>query len=385
MLQGLLIAILIQSLLLAALCFGAPERDGTNRWLGVYFLTIAFQRIFHMALHYTDFFDQWPWLICSYELSVLLGLWAMYRAALGCLGQGWQWVERGLGLFALLYGVFFAWGYASGHWDVTQEYYDHVFSVWAGIGLSGCSVVLALDALWRSRRALASPTAVFSPRSRLLLNAMRWLFHYLFFRSALAVTFAVIRTDALHDRVLLGRWEYAYLVVVNFFLIGLLALVAYFALRNPLIFEQHATTVPTVEQQVALAILPAKEKSLLKHGASADERLELLTRLRACMEQEKPWLDPKITQAKLAERMAMPAYKLSLALQQETGQHFNEYINRYRIAYAKQLLRDPARQRDTMYAIALDSGFASEAPFYAAFKKMTGLSPAAWRASQNNY
>jgi AraC-like DNA-binding protein len=53
------------------------------------------------------------------------------------------------------------------------------------------------------------------------------------------------------------------------------------------------------------------------------------------------------------------------------------------VEYAKMLLSDPARALHTMYAIALDSGFASEVPFYAAFKKHTGLSPAAWREQQN--
>jgi AraC-like DNA-binding protein len=73
---------------------------------------------------------------------------------------------------------------------------------------------------------------------------------------------------------------------------------------------------------------------------------------------------------------------LSHTLNQVSGQNFNGYVNEFRIRHACDLLMQPERQRDTMYAIVLDAGFASEAPFYAAFKKITGESPSAWKSKK---
>ncbi|GAB4497046.1 MAG: hypothetical protein OHK0019_29920 [Saprospiraceae bacterium] len=219
-------------------------------------------------------------------------------------------------------------------------------------------------------------------RLRLLLGAVRWLLYYLVLRSLLTLAFIAIRLTAMSDPSLLADMEHTYLIVVNLLLILLLAVIAYFALRNPAIFDHFLDKAPTVEQQVMLAILPEKEKNIIRPAVALEELAELSDLLRLVMEEEKPWLDPKLTQSRLAEKIGLPPYKLSLALHQGFGQHFNEFVNTYRVAYAQQLLTDPARARDTMYAVALDSGFASEAPFYAAFKKLTGESPAAWRERQ---
>jgi uncharacterized membrane protein YecN with MAPEG domain len=87
MLQGLLIAILIQSLLLALLCFSARKSDHGTLWLGGYLLTIAVQRIMHLVIHYSDFIHQHVGLLFTYECLVIAGYWCLHRAALSWLGQ----------------------------------------------------------------------------------------------------------------------------------------------------------------------------------------------------------------------------------------------------------------------------------------------------------
>jgi YesN/AraC family two-component response regulator len=167
-------------------------------------------------------------------------------------------------------------------------------------------------------------------------------------------------------------------------LILLLGYTAYFSLRNPQFFEVLTEKqVPSVEEQIILAVIPESEKKIIRMALPEEEANRLMDKLNLCMEEQKPWLDPKLTLPRLAEISGIPAYKITKLVKQQTGHHFSEYINHRRVEYAKRLLTDPARTLHTMYAIALDSGYASEAPFYAAFKKLTGLSPAAWREQQN--
>ncbi|HEY4785618.1 MAG TPA: AraC family transcriptional regulator, partial [Bacteroidales bacterium] len=62
--------------------------------------------------------------------------------------------------------------------------------------------------------------------------------------------------------------------------------------------------------------------------------------------------------------------------------HFNDFVNRYRIAEFKRLLEQenhPAKMKE----IAYKSGFNSYSPFYSAFCKETGISPLEYVEGKN--
>lgn len=67
---------------------------------------------------------------------------------------------------------------------------------------------------------------------------------------------------------------------------------------------------------------------------------------------------------------------LSQAINQEFGCSFSEFVNQYRIAYAKKLMKDETL---SICEIADMAGFASESTFFRIFKKATGMSPDRWR------
>jgi AraC-like DNA-binding protein len=56
-----------------------------------------------------------------------------------------------------------------------------------------------------------------------------------------------------------------------------------------------------------------------------------------------------------------------------------QYLARWRMQLAARLLADGAAK---VAAVAQEVGYESEAAFSRAFKKMTGVSPAAWRRDQ---
>ena len=102
-------------------------------------------------------------------------------------------------------------------------------------------------------------------------------------------------------------------------------------------------------------------------------------KLETCMEREKPYLDPRLTLALLAEKLAMPIKHLSQVINEHYGQNFNDFINGYRIRAAMAKLADEKSREDKLLKIAFESGFNSKSAFNAAFKKITGFSPSEYR------
>ncbi len=109
-------------------------------------------------------------------------------------------------------------------------------------------------------------------------------------------------------------------------------------------------------------------------------RARMYTRkLVTYMKEEKPYLDPNISAAALAEALDIPLKHLSQVINQQLNRNFKHFVNEYRIQEAKIRLLDPREQDFVLLKIALDVGFNSKSAFNAAFKKFTGTSPSQYR------
>jgi len=86
--------------------------------------------------------------------------------------------------------------------------------------------------------------------------------------------------------------------------------------------------------------------------------------------------DRPISRREVAEAIGVSANYLSEVFRRELGLSPWEYLNRYRIRQAKELLR---RTDDTITAVALRVGFNDPSYFGRVFRKLTGLSPSAYR------
>ncbi len=80
--------------------------------------------------------------------------------------------------------------------------------------------------------------------------------------------------------------------------------------------------------------------------------------------------------SRLAEAAGMNVHLASKAINECSGGNFYDWINLYRIDKAKSLLLDSDAQ---VSRICYDVGFNSKSTFYTAFKKVTGLTPGAYR------
>jgi YesN/AraC family two-component response regulator len=90
-------------------------------------------------------------------------------------------------------------------------------------------------------------------------------------------------------------------------------------------------------------------------------------------------MDPDITLEKLAESLNILPRDLSSLINRHFGINFYEFINRYRIEEAKQMLTSDNYKATTITEIYLEVGFNSKSVFYTFFKKLEGITPSQYR------
>jgi AraC-like DNA-binding protein len=107
--------------------------------------------------------------------------------------------------------------------------------------------------------------------------------------------------------------------------------------------------------------------------------LELLEKMKS----ERLYADHDLRVGGLADRFGIPEYQLRKKINQELGyRNFNQFVNKYRIEEAGELLiRD---SRTPVLSIALEVGFRSISSFNTAFQAAFGMSPTAYRTAGGN-
>ena len=114
-------------------------------------------------------------------------------------------------------------------------------------------------------------------------------------------------------------------------------------------------------------------------GLTSEQRRLIAEKIAVCMQDENLHRNPNLSLRVLAEHIGeLPNY-VSQALNQELGDSFFDYVNRWRVEEAKQQL---AQSSLTVLAIAEATGFNSRSSFYNAFKKSTGQTPSAYKKAQ---
>lgn len=98
------------------------------------------------------------------------------------------------------------------------------------------------------------------------------------------------------------------------------------------------------------------------------------------MEQQRPYGHVDFSVQKLSELTHLPGYIISIVLSIKTFKNFNQYVNSFRVRDAKHMLSDARFDNWTIAAIAYECGFNSLSTFNTAFKKLTGITPSAFKA-----
>lgn len=135
-----------------------------------------------------------------------------------------------------------------------------------------------------------------------------------------------------------------------------------------------------------LDIKPETLSRIKKQSQSSLKTLEaenLLREAELVMRESECFRDNTLKVQALADRLGVPAYRLSQALNAHLRTSFSDFVNHYRITYLKeQLDKEETLQSFTLEALALQAGFASRSGFYKAFSKAEGISPRAYLAAR---
>lgn len=115
-----------------------------------------------------------------------------------------------------------------------------------------------------------------------------------------------------------------------------------------------------------------------KEEETADEsaREALMEKIHRQMEQKQLFRSKGLTVAELAEAVGSNRTYVSACINHLAGQSFSDFVNNWRIEYAKKLMKSDARL--TITEVADRAGFTDRTTFYRSFKKISGMGPTEW-------
>ena len=134
---------------------------------------------------------------------------------------------------------------------------------------------------------------------------------------------------------------------------------------NFLLMEENKNGTPKIEKKA--------------NSYNEGEMLNLTLKLERIIDVEKPYLREDLTLKDLAELLQITDKKMSALLNRYLNTSFYDYINGLRVVEVKKRIQDPAFEKYTLLAIALECGFNSKASFNRIFKKMTEVSPSEYK------
>jgi YesN/AraC family two-component response regulator len=230
---------------------------------------------------------------------------------------------------------------------------------------------LAKKALNTYRRSI---NQLFSETSKVDLGWVRWLINAFFILVLILLGFYML--------VLQNPEHVKFIILINTaILTPYLYIVTFKGATQPTLWQvrpgvnkvqiqQELQKVEKMEMTLTQAE-PKEEKNLL----STEKLNEIVAKTLVIMDQDKLYLQSELTLQNIADRLNIPAYQVSLAINDGLKKTFYDLVNGYRVEEAKRLLLEPKSRNNKILAIAFDSGFNSKTTFNTVFKKFTGLTP----------
>lgn len=128
-----------------------------------------------------------------------------------------------------------------------------------------------------------------------------------------------------------------------------------------------------VQKEKEVVLLKPVEEKTTEVRTVKDE--SFLSAFKEMMESRKPYLDPDLNLAMLADLLEMKPKTLSAKLNQNFGKNFYDIVNSYRVEAFKERLQSADRDQLSLLGHALECGFSSKSTFNHVFKKMVQKTP----------
>jgi AraC-like DNA-binding protein len=155
-----------------------------------------------------------------------------------------------------------------------------------------------------------------------------------------------------------------------------IAFIACSAMKQTAIFPYTNEELDEISEVISEQI---KSKRL-----SNEQISELSTRLDNLMKNDKIFLENEINLATVADKLDISIHDTSYLINEVTGDNFYNFINKFRVEEAKELLTSDKSDKLNMLGIAFESGFNSKTTFNTAFKKLAGISPSEYAKQNKN-
>ena len=132
--------------------------------------------------------------------------------------------------------------------------------------------------------------------------------------------------------------------------------------------EVQAETVPAVET--------VREESAPAHGMAEEQQALIMARIEEQMTRNEIFRTKGLTISDLAEAVGSNRTYVSFCINQVAGCTFSDYVNKARVRYVQELIRQGGDQQ--LNEMADKAGFNERTAFYRSFKKETGMSPSTY-------
>jgi AraC-like DNA-binding protein len=166
------------------------------------------------------------------------------------------------------------------------------------------------------------------------------------------------------------------LVLISLFIIFY---ITYFSLKQKEIYPFSKKEKKELKTIIIESFAPEENKKKIIE----DEKLESIkAKLIKLMYTEKPFLECELSLIKLASQLNISSHQLSYVINTGFNENFYQFVNRYRIEEAKNLLIDPNMNHLNLIGIAFEVGFNSKTVFNTTFKKTTNQTPSEYKKLQ---
>ncbi len=146
---------------------------------------------------------------------------------------------------------------------------------------------------------------------------------------------------------------------------------------------------PTADPDLEKPVNPQAARNLAaddepEDGMTKEELLAqqtaVLTQLDAYMLQHRIYRDENLSLDRLARRTVIPSRQISIAINNLRALNVPQYVNTFRIIEACERLK---KTDAPITGIIYDVGFTTKSNFNREFQRITGVSPSAWRRSND--
>ena len=175
---------------------------------------------------------------------------------------------------------------------------------------------------------------------------------------------------------------YSVLLALDFYLLGTAAKhfpTQFFSIKS--IFQQYSFAERgTTKEEVDTTNFPTTQPQKGTSVSLPEDADKMLRSLKKLMEDDQLFLNPNLTIEDIASELGTNRVYISRVVNQLMHETFRDYVNRLRIRYAKQYMRqNPAHNQE---AVATSCGYQDAASFNRKFHQLTGMTPREWAAHE---